>query len=204
MEQTHDFGSVLRNLRHRYGKTQGEIAQVLDVSVQMVSKLENGHSLPTAHTLRQLAHHFQVTVDELLGMDPVTGSMKRLPWVGSIAAGQPVFAEESIEGYFAIPSHIPGNYILKVKGDSMEPLIQRNSFVVIQACRTVPSGTVAAVFIHQDEAVVKRVYFERSGVLLRSENAQYPPQFIDQDRFARECGILGKVTMIFQEFRDHR
>lgn len=200
-----DFGAILRNLRQRYGKSQAEIAQVLGVSVQMVSKLENGRSLPTAHTLKQLAHHFQVSVDALLGMDPpASGAMKRLPWVGRIAAGQPVFADERIEGYFAIPSHIPGDYILKVDGDSMEPLILKDSYVVVHASRAIPSGTVAAVFIDGDDAVVKRVYFERAGVLLRSENPRYPPQFIRLDRFTSDCGILGKVTMVFQEFKDRR
>ncbi len=59
-----------------------------------------------------------------------------LPLVGQVAAGEPILAEENIEDYLEVPDVIggeTGDYILRVKGDSMIGAgILEDDFVALQ------------------------------------------------------------------------
>ena len=61
-----NFGSKLSELRKRKGYTQEELAEILGVSPQAVSKWENGLSYPDITLLPEIAHLFNVSIDELL------------------------------------------------------------------------------------------------------------------------------------------
>lgn len=61
-----NFGSNLSGLRKRKGYTQEELAEILGVSPQAVSKWENGLSCPDITLLHEIAHLFYVSIDELL------------------------------------------------------------------------------------------------------------------------------------------
>jgi len=122
-----------------------------------------------------------------------------LPLVGSVAAGQPVLAEENIEEYLEIPSVIggdSGDYVLKVKGESMiDAGILEGDFVVVRPADTARNGEIVVALVGDDEATVKRYFREKDHVRLQPENKAMKPIK------SREVSLLGKVVGVFRSVR---
>jgi len=66
------IGEIIKNLRKKRGLTQGELAEILAVTAQSVSRWENGQSYPDIEQLPMIAEYFDITVDELMGRDGKT------------------------------------------------------------------------------------------------------------------------------------
>ncbi len=196
MKEVFDFGIKLKNLREMKGESQTELAKVLDVSPQMVSKLENGKSQPTAATLTKLAEHFKTSVDEMLGIKNNAFSKENsLPIIGTVSAGKPIMVIENIIGYYPKLPGEKGEFYLRVSGNSMEPTIQRGALVLIKKSRTISSGAIGIVILNGDHGVLKRIYFDPYGVILRSDNNSYAPIFITKERWENESMLIGVVTL---------
>ena len=92
-----------------------------------------------------------------------------LPLVGQVAAGEPILAEENIEEYLQVPEVIggeTGDYILRVKGDSMNGRRDpRGRLRGRPADRGRRNGEIVVALI-EDEATVKRFYKEKDRVRL--------------------------------------
>ncbi len=63
-----DFGTVLKQLRKSHNLTQAELGKEIGLSKAVVSKYENGIGYPTFDVLIEIAKHFSVTTDYLLGV----------------------------------------------------------------------------------------------------------------------------------------
>lgn len=120
-----------------------------------------------------------------------------VPIVGRVAAGEPILAEENIEGYVN-PRDFFGqskdSFILRVAGDSMvDEGIMDGDFVVVEPASTIKNGRIGVVML-DDEATVKRIYIQRKRIALKSANraAGYRTRYIKgTDRRIR---IIGRVT----------
>ena len=88
-----------------------------------------------------------------------------LPLVGQVAAGEPILAEENIEDYLEVPDVIGGengDYILRVKGDSMIGAgILEDDFVVVRPAQVADDGEIVVAMI-DGEATVKSFYRRRT------------------------------------------
>jgi repressor LexA len=123
-----------------------------------------------------------------------------LPLVGQIAAGGPMLAEESIEGYLGVPEPLARGgeeFILRVKGDSMiDAGILDGDYVVVREQQDAQNGDVVVALAGSDEAAdeatVKRFFREANGVRLQPENAALEPIY------APHVQILGKVIGVFR------
>ena len=119
-------------------------------------------------------------------------NMNKVPLVGSIACGAPILAEEHIEDYVDIPRHIPADFALTCKGDSMiNARIFDGDIVYIKQQETVESGEIAAVLI-DGEATLKRVRLFDDQVVLEPENPMYKP-FVYWGEEMNDVRILGKA-----------
>lgn len=100
----------------------------------------------------------------------------KIPMLGKIACGEPVFADEEHETYIETDGHITADFCLTCSGDSMEPKILNGDIVFIRKQDIVDDGQIAAVII-EDEATLKRVYYDRPNNILRliAENPKYSP-----------------------------
>lgn len=118
------------------------------------------------------------------------------PLVGRITAGQPVLAEENLEGYFPLPPEIaPGGscFVLRVEGDSMTGAgIMDGDYVIVRQQHTAENGDIVAALL-EDEATIKRFYRENGTIRLQPENDRYQPII------SREAQILGKIVGIFRK-----
>lgn len=100
----------------------------------------------------------------------------RVPRLGRIACGDPILAEENIEGYDDVPDGIECDFTLKCEGDSMiNARIRDGDIVYIKMEKEVANGQIAAVRIG-DETTLKRFYREGNTVTLMPENPAYAPR----------------------------
>ena len=118
-----------------------------------------------------------------------------LPLVGSVAAGQPVLAEENIEDYIEVPPMAGGDegeFILRVRGESMKDAgILPDDFVVVRPQETATDGDVVVAMVGE-EATVKRFFHENDHIRLQPENAAMEPIR------SKEVRVLGRVVGLFR------
>jgi repressor LexA len=120
-----------------------------------------------------------------------------LPLVGHVAAGEPILAEENIEDYLEVPDVIggeDGDYILRVKGDSMIGAgILADDFVVVRPSKVADNGEIVVALI-ENEATVKSFYREKDKVRLQPANKAYKPiRTADVELLGRVVGVFRKV-----------
>ena len=120
-----------------------------------------------------------------------------VPIIGSVAAGQPLLAVESVESYFPIPSEYMPNeetFMLNVKGDSMINIgIYNGDKVLVQKQATANNGDVVVALV-EDSATVKTFYKENGHYRLQPENDYMDPIIVNN------VSILGKVIGLFRTF----
>lgn len=123
-------------------------------------------------------------------------STKKIPLLGTIAAGTPILADENIEDYIDLDKEIQADFALRIKGDSMiNANIKDGDIVFIHKQSDVDDGDIAAVLI-EDSATLKRVFKIGGIIQLRAENSKYPPITLNGDK---SVYILGKATYKLSE-----
>lgn len=121
--------------------------------------------------------------------------LKRFPMLGSIACGEPIFADEDRESFVMADMDIGADFCLTAKGDSMiNARIYDGDVVFIKQTDVVENGEIAAVII-EDEATLKRVYYDRENNILQlvAENPKYKP-LVYRDEQLDTVHILGKAV----------
>ena len=136
---------------------------------------------------------------ELLGRDdPSVVELPKLPLLGQVAAGAPLLADENIEDEIAVPETLRGDFLLRIKGDSMiDAGILDGDIVVVKRAQDARNGEIVVALAGDDEsadeATVKTFYRDGKRVRLQPENAALEPIF------APHVQILGKVVGVFRE-----
>jgi repressor LexA len=114
-----------------------------------------------------------------------------LPLLGSVAAGQPVLAEENVEEYISVPEAAGGDsgeYLLRVRGDSMKNVgIVEGDLVVVRPQDTARDGEIVVALLGE-EATVKRFFKEPDHIRLQPENETMEPIR------SKEVKVLGRVV----------
>ncbi len=120
-----------------------------------------------------------------------------VPLLGQVAAGEPIFAEQNIEGYFPLLSEdMPSGeaFMLKVRGESMINIgIYDGDQIIVQKQNTASNGDLVVALV-EDSATVKTFYKENGHYRLQPENDSMDPIIVDQ------VDILGKVTGLFRRY----
>lgn len=118
-----------------------------------------------------------------------------VPLLGTVAAGQPLYAEENIETYYPIPAEMLPNtetFMLKIHGNSMINVgILEGDQIIVQRCSNASNGEIVIALI-DDSATVKRFFKEKDHYRLQPENDSLSPII------ANHVEILGKVIGLFR------
>lgn len=179
-------------------KTQADVIRETGFAEATVRSWFNGEKYPRLDKIQALADYFNVprsriTEEQIEGMLKVS-QLVPIPIIGDIACGDPIIAEENIQGYRdEVADTLPtGNlFYLHCKGDSMAPTIPNNAYVLIRQQPDVEDGEIAAVLVNGDnEATLKRVKRQGNLVMLMPDNQSYDPYIVTTDNPAR---ILGKA-----------
>jgi repressor LexA len=136
---------------------------------------------------------------ELIGREQQSVvTLPKLPLLGQIAAGGPLLADQNIEDELAVPENLRGDFLLRVKGDSMiEAGILEGDIVVVRRAQDARNGDIVVALAGDDEsadeATVKTFYKEKGRIRLQPENAALEPIYADYVQ------VLGKVVGVFRE-----
>ncbi len=121
-----------------------------------------------------------------------------VPVIGSVAAGEPIFADQNIESYMPVlPEDMPDGqaYMLRVKGESMVNAgIFDGDRVLVKKQESAENGEIIVALV-EDAATVKTFYKEDGHFRLQPENDTMEPIILD------DVTVLGKVTGLFRIYK---
>ncbi|MBQ1392224.1 MAG: transcriptional repressor LexA [Lachnospiraceae bacterium] len=120
-----------------------------------------------------------------------------VPILGTVAAGQPIFAAENIESYFPLLAEdVPAGetFMLRVKGDSMINVgIFDGDQILIKKQPIAENGDIIVALLN-DSATVKTYYREDGHFRLQPENDTMEPIIVS------DLKILGKVVGLYRRY----
>ena len=123
---------------------------------------------------------------------------RSVPLVGRVTAGMPILAVENIEDYLTLPREIVGKddlFCLRVQGESMIDIgILDGDIVVLRQQDTAENGEIVVAMTRDDEATLKRIFYEDGRVRLQPENKAMSPIYADT------VTVLGKLTALIRQF----
>nr|DAT38210.1 MAG TPA: Repressor protein CI [Caudoviricetes sp.] len=190
----------LKKRREELNLSQESVAESVGVTKATVSKWEKGDIANMKRDkIALLAKVLKVSPLSILGLEDVSDSDRvMIPILGTIMCGEPILAEENIEGYREeIADFLPSGelFFLKTKGDSMVPTVPEKSYVLLRKQEDVEDGEIAAVIVNGDnEATLKRVKRQNGIVMLIADNKDYSPILITPENPARIIGKAVKVS----------
>lgn len=202
----------IKELRKKNGFSQQKLAEILNVHQTAISQWETGRTSPDIEIANKLSIVFNESIEYLLGLengDRASAAVdfsavarnilplktKKVPLLGSIACGEPIFANAEHGEFVLTSDNIDADFCLRAKGDSMSGArILDGDIVFIRKQETVENGQIAAVMIG-DEATLKRVYYhpENNKLVLAPENPAYEPlMYVGAE--LEEVRILGRAV----------
>lgn len=204
----------IKQLRLSKGLSQEALGDIVGVKKAAINKYETGRVVNIKRsTLQKLADALDVMPADLLDDDEATDANRQMgfskgvsiPVLSTVVAGMPVDAYEDILGYEEITQELAATgtfFCLKVKGDSMSPVLQEGDMLVVRQQPDVESGDIAIVKIGDDTATVKKVQKQKSGILLVAFNqAVYESQFYTNEEIeSLPVWIAGKVVEMKRSF----
>ena len=179
------------------GLTTYRVSKGTGISAATFSSWKNGSYTPKLDKLKLIAEFLNVDINALVGGTGVDG---KLPILGAVACGSPIFAEENIEGYATPAYGVKADFCLFAKGDSMVGArIYEGDLVFVKRQPRVDNGEIAVVLV-DDSATLKRVYLypDEKKMVLAPENPKYKPLVYTGEEL-KEIQILGKAVAFQSE-----
>lgn len=203
----------LKEARNKAGYSQKELAEKLGMNLRTYGSYERGERDISTAVLLNICKALDISSDYLLGrgLEETTqdvekytpGAMIPIPVVGSVAAGYTCLAETDIIGYELVDKELildGYEYMwLRVRGDSMEPMILEGDLVLVRLQPSVDSGDYGVVIVDEEDGLVKRIELDKNTITLISFNPYYPPREFKNGDTTR-VRIVGKVIESKRKF----
>ena len=199
----------LRSLMDKNNKDRNQICDDLGLKYTTFTDWVNGKKYPRIDKIELLANYFKVRKSDLIedqsqkenkfGADIIDlSNMKRIPILGRIRAGMPIYAVENIEGYTLTDLNGGAEYFgLRVTGDSMNAArIHEGDIVIVRRQDIVENGQIAVVLIDGQDATLKR--FNRDGdiVTLMPQSTNPKNKALTYNLKKSSVKILGLVVRV--------
>lgn len=203
------FSQNLRSLMNKNNKDRNQICDDLGLKYTTFTDWVNGKKYPRIDKIELLANYFKVRKSDLIedqsqkenefGADIIDlSNMKRIPILGRIRAGMPIYAAENIEGYTLTDLNGGAEYFgLRVTGDSMNAArIHEGDIVIVRRQDIVENGQIAVVLIDGQDATLKR--FNRDGdiVTLMPQSTNPKNKALTYNLKNSSVKILGLVVRV--------
>lgn len=211
-----ELGEYLKRVRENKELTLRQVNYQSDVSYSHLSMIEKGVRKALPLTLKKLSKVYNIDYIDLLekagyldlAEKEKIGNLKEentillkkyymCPVYGRIAAGEPNWAEECIEGRLPIDPELMNIvdpeecFFLRVNGESMNKLIRNGAYALIRKTNVVENGDIAVVLVNGFDATLKK--FSQQGDLVILEPMSNDPTFTTQVYGKdTEVKILGK------------
>lgn len=211
MERISNIAQRLKEYRELFGLTLSDVSKKCKIPMQTLSRYELEQRVPKIDTAVEIAESlginplwlqgYNVPMEEQLPSNAIPidlTSRHRIPILGRISAGLPLYAEQNIEGYTLTDLNGGAEYFaLRVNGDSMNAArIEDGDLIIVRRQEEVENGELAVVMVGDDDATVKRFYATNDTVTLmpQSTNPKHQPQIYDLKR--TKIRVLGRVVKV--------
>lgn len=185
--------------------SQTDICNALKFKPSTFSDWVNAKTYPRIDKIEMLANYFGIEKSDLVedksndDSDYINNIYKidkiKLPFLGSVACGEPIYVDEDRESYIMVGTDIHADFCLQCKGDSMiNARIHDGDIVFVRKQDIVNNGEIAVVII-DDEATLKRFYYykEQNMVILRPENNKYQDIVLTGEELEK-VKVIGKAV----------
>lgn len=197
----------IKRRRQQLKMTQTDLALKMGYADKsMIAKIEKGNvDLPQSKILA-FANVLETTPGELMGWDYEAEPIEtvdniykldkiKLPFLGKVACGEPIFADEDRESYIMVGTDIGADFCLQCQGDSMiNARIHDGDIVFVKKTDIVENGEIAVVII-DDEATLKRFFYyrEQNLVILKPENPKYQDIILTGEQL-NQVRVIGRAV----------
>ena len=202
----------LKAIRKAKGYTQAELAKIVGVAQNTLSYWERGETKIDSGTLSKLSTVLGVSVDHILGKEPepiaqpIKNKGIRIPVLGKIQAGIPIEAIQDVLDWEEIPEdwvkHGEEYIALQIRGNSMAPKLLEGDVVILRRQDDVESGDIAAVLVNGNDATIKKVKKNLTGITLIPFNTgDYDPlTYSNQQIQDLPVKIIGRLVELRRKF----
>lgn len=209
-------GLRLKQAREEKNISLEEAGNKVGVNKSTIMRWENGKTekfkIPTLETL---ADFYGVNSSWLIGhnvqkysrikMDEFGNTVVSVPLLGTVKAGYDYMAQENWEGTINVEKSIVGDgleyFALKIKGDSMSPVLIEDDIVIIKKQDDFENGDIVVAIINGDEATIKKAKKSDNSILLQPFNTNYEPLIFTYDEMKTiPITIVGIVKQLKREF----
>lgn len=186
-------------IEHTYPPTLKEIGDRFDITIgtvqDHVSALQRKGYLERR---KDIARGFKVVKSsEEKNFERMKSNVNLIPLYGNVAAGEPIFASDNVQGYVSMEKNSRGHQIhfaLRVKGDSMtDSGIYDGDIVIVRKQDSAEDGDIVIALI-EDEATVKTLRNKRIKAYLEASNSKY------KSIMNKPFQIIGKVIELRREY----
>lgn len=195
----------LNKLIKESGLSLRELQELTGIPHSAIQRYATGttNNIPIGR-LEKLARALGTNAASILGWNKSSNKYRRgsvLPILGTVAAGNGEYAEESVLGYETVDEKYISDeyYYLQVAGESMSPEIKDGDFVLVHRQEEVDSGTLGIVIVDGEDGVVKKVVYGDGSITLVSFNPYFPPRVFEGEE-AQRVRVVGRVIESKRKF----
>lgn len=195
----------LNKLIKESGLSLRELQELTGIPHSAIQRYATGttNNIPIGR-LEKLARVLGTNAASILGWNKSSNKYRRgsvLPVLGTVAAGNGEYAEESVLGYETVDEKYISDeyYYLQVAGESMSPEIKDGDFVLVHRQEEVESGTLGIVIVDGEDGVVKKVVYGDGSITLVSFNPYFPPRVFEGEE-AQRVRVVGRVIESKRKF----
>lgn len=159
-----------------YNESRKELSELFSVPYTTICDWINAKTYPRIDKIELMAKHWNIDKSDLVEPPKEKKNKFLVPVLGTVVAGYPIEAVESILDYEEISEDMARQgefFALKVKGDSMEPRIKAGDVVIVRKQEDVDNGDLAIMLVNGDEATIKKVQKFDGGINLIPSNSKY-------------------------------
>ena len=211
------LGKILKEYRKNHGMSMATFAELSGLSKSYISMLENNKDprgnpiTPSVETINRVAkamgRTFESVFNELdsnvsvsvnnsgIPQNAFAIGKYRIPVVATVAAGEPIFSEESILEWIDYDKDPRGEVFgLRIKGDSMIPRISDGDTIVVDKSAVWEDGDIVVVTVNGNDGTCKRIKKYKDGISLISLNPSYEPIFFTKSQVEElPVRVVGRV-----------
>ena len=146
-----------------------------------------------------------VPMEKITKLDKLGNPVTEIPLLGTVKAGYDYMAQENWDGMIEVDKNIIKDgsdyFALKIKGDSMSPVLIEDDIVIIKKQEDFENGDLVVALINGDEATIKKGKKSDNSILLQPLNTNYEPLIFTYDEVKNiPVTIVGIVKQLKREF----
>lgn len=193
-----------------------QLAKMLGIkSKSTIYRYMNGEMAPKVPTVKYASDIFNVNPLWLMGYDApkynnektkkLDNLVSPINILKTIKSDYDYLAPENIVGTINVEKSLVGNgedyFALKIKGDSMSPVLIENDIAIIKKQENFESGNIVVAIVNHNEATIRKVRKNDTSILLQSFNPNYEPIVFTYDEMETiPVTIIGVVKQLKREF----